>query len=88
MNLCKDCRWLARGPLESTVTPWELRECKSPVGETVDPVSGERKTPKRFCDLERQWTGVNHCGAEGRWFEQRKPFWLRVIDAGASPLPR
>lgn len=67
MKYCKDCRWKQR--------TFFLPYCKKPNKPTYlydDPVKGARIETLKFCDHQREdYTWVETCGREGKWFEPR-----------------
>lgn len=71
VRLCKDCGY-ARPFMFFN---YDLAHC-------FNPNLGQRRTDgainSTFCSIVRDYRG---CGSHGEWFEERKPIWLRVIQA-------
>ena len=65
MNLCKDCKHVARDGVEHEPHYWRCG-----ITTVISPMDGS--ITQRYCKIERQYsTEAGRCGVEGKNFEAR-----------------
>lgn len=81
VKFCKDCQHCRRFMWVSVA----LAECRAPEGYTsIDLLTGEKGRAYKYCESHRVSKATEKtCGTEGKWFKERKPIWLRIVQAGA-----
>ena len=72
-KLCKDCAHYGG--------EWRRYECRHPNNMSrIDYVTGKRSGQWCLASNCRE----HSCGVDARWFEPRKPLWVRLLTWGAQ----